>query len=125
MKRLLPFIFGFLALSFAMVERPAFAGAPQAPASQNVSGTVTTGGTFQQIIPSAPGTRAGCLIENPTTASEVLYVFFGPTASATTSNSFVLAAGAAITCGSGPYTVTDAVQVTGATTGHAFIASFQ
>ena len=92
--------------------------------STDASGTVATGGTFQSVL-AANGNRKGCTIQNPTTASEVLYVYFGPNASATTANSFSLAAGAAVSCAISGIILDDNVSVTGATTGHAFTVKYQ
>ena len=122
MKRL--FLLSVLLLA-GLQWSPADAQSIQAPPSRNVSGTITTGGSFQQIAPSAPGTRGGCLIVNPPTATETLYVYFGPTASATTSNAYPVSAGGGISCGQGPNLVADAIQVEAATTGHAFVAQVQ
>ncbi len=90
----------------------------------NASGTVTLGGTFQSVL-AANSARRGCLIQNPSTATEVLYVFFGANASATTSNSIMLTAGSSVNCASDGVVLTDNVSVTGATTSHAFIAMSQ
>lgn len=86
-------------------------------ASTDASGTVTSGGVYQTVVSSDPS-RLGCQVQNPPTASENLSVKQGSTI-------FVLIPGATYTCSSGPTVVTDTIQVTGATTGHAFIASYQ
>jgi hypothetical protein len=103
---------------------PAFASAQKQPVtSQNLSGTITSGGSFQYLASANPS-RNGCLIQNPTTASEALYVNVG-SASPTTANSFSLAAGAAFSCNGSGIVVTDAIQIEAATTNHAFIAVIQ
>lgn len=122
MKR---FLVALLALAALASAPRAFADPVTTPSSQNVSGTVTVGGTFQQIIPSAAGTRKGCIVQNPTTATEILSVFFGPTASATTGKSVTLVAGAMVSCTTGTGQVPDAVNVTATTAGHSFMAAFQ
>jgi hypothetical protein len=86
------------------------------------SGTVTTGGTFQQII-AANGARNNCTVQNPTTATEVLYVYFGSTGAATTGKSFTLSPGMSISCIAGNTRLTAAVNVTAPTTAHAFTAN--
>lgn len=91
----------------------------------SASGTVTLGGTFQSVLASNAG-RNGCTIENPTTATEALYVFFGPNGSATTAKAISLAAGSSVTCAVGGLAVaTDNVSVTATTTSHAFVANSQ
>jgi hypothetical protein len=80
--------------------------------------TVTTGGTFQLVL-SSSGSRKGCMIQNPINAIETLFVFFGGSGY-TTANSVELAPGAQVSCASGGVILTDAIYVTGATTGHAF-----
>jgi hypothetical protein len=95
----------------------------QPVASQNLSGAIASGGTFQSLAGANPS-RNGCLIENPTTATEPLYVNVG-SASPTTANSFSLAAGAAFNCGAAGIVVTDALQVEAATSTHAFVALVQ
>lgn len=85
--------------------------------SVDASTTVTAGGVYQVVVSSDPS-RLGCQVQNPPTASENLNVKQG-------TSIFVLIPGATYTCSSGPTVVTDTIQVTGATTGHAFIASYQ
>ena len=58
---------------------------PLGVTSTDDSGTIATGGSYQSAI-AASGTRKGCLIQNPTTATEVLNVKF-----ATMANPFTLA----------------------------------
>lgn len=101
---------------------PALAHEQQA-ASANLSSTIATGGTFQSLAVANIG-RVGCLIQNPTTATEPLYVNVG-SASPSTGNSFSLAAGASFNCSVAGVVITDAIQVEAATTGHAFIAVVQ
>ena len=60
---------------------------PLGVTSTDDSGTITTGGSYQTII-AASGSRKGCSIQNPTTATEVLNVKFG-----TMANPFTLLAG--------------------------------
>ena len=97
-----------------------------APATTtNASGTIVTGGTFQSILASS-GTRVGCLIQNPTTATEPLYVFFGANASATTAKSISLAAGGSVNCAVGGLGVaTDNISATATTSTHAFVEMSQ
>lgn len=87
-------------------------------------GTVTTHGTFQAALASAGG-RKGCTVQN--TSADVEYVFFGATVSATTTNSFQLAAGQSINCAVGGLSVaTDNIAISSKTTdGAAFVVSSQ
>ena len=89
-----------------------------APATTtNASGTIATGGVFQSILASNAA-RVGCLVQNPTTATEPLYVFFGLNASATTAKSISLAAGASVNCAVGGLGVaTDNVSATATNSG--------
>ncbi len=96
---------------------------PAPHASTDASGTVTTGGTFQTVFASS-GSRKGCTIQNPITATETLFVHANP-ASATTANSFGLAPGATFSCQVGHIVITDAISVTATTTAHAFAAQSQ
>jgi len=56
--------------------------------STRESGTIATGGTFQQVFAAATSAapRNGCLIQN--TGSAMQYVFVGPIASATEATSY-------------------------------------
>lgn len=87
--------------------------------STDAGGTITVGGSYQTAI-AASGTRKGCQIQNPTTATEALNVKFG-----TMANPFTLLAGMSIGCNQGGLVLQDAVTVMGATTGHAFAALAQ
>lgn len=91
----------------------------------DASTTITAGGTYQSAFGSNTN-RHGCFIQNPTTATEVLYVYFGPTASASNSHAVTLTAGAWVNCqGTGNTVLTDNIAVNAATTGHAFVAYSQ
>lgn len=92
---------------------------PYAPADG--SGTITTGGTFQQVF-AQNLTRVGCFIQNPTSATEPLFIHW-TTASPTTNNSASLGPGSSFSCGGNNTVVTGAIQVTATTTAHAFIAT--
>jgi hypothetical protein len=92
---------------------------PLGATSTDASGTVTTGTTYQTAI-AASSTRKGCLIQNPTTATEVLSVKVGTMAAP-----FTILAGGTFSCASGSIVVTDAITITAPTTGHAFSAVYQ
>lgn len=107
------------------VSIPTSAGSSSPLASTNISGTVTTGGTFQQVLAQS-NTRKGCLIENPTTATEALYVYASASGSPSTSNAFSIAPGSAFSCASpGGTVIGDAIQVTATTTAHVFVGNSQ
>jgi hypothetical protein len=117
----------FLAAVSALCLLPglALAGAGQPLTSQNISTTIAAGGSFQNLAGAgANPSRNGCLIQNPTTATEPLYVHFGSD-SATAANSYSLAPGASISCGVPGGVITDTIQVEATTTAHAFIAEIQ
>jgi hypothetical protein len=90
-------------------------------APPDASTTVTTGGTFQTVFASNTS-RTNCFIENPTSATEPLYVHW-TTASPTTSNSASLGPGASFTCAGANTVVTGSIQITATTTGHVFVAA--
>lgn len=93
--------------------------------SNNGSTTITTGATFQTLLASNAA-RKGCLIQNPTTATEVLFVSVGiATGSATTAKSYTLNPGGSFSCASGNFVITDNIAVTATTTGHAFVETDQ
>ena len=121
-KLLLP----LLALSLATV--PALADTTVAPTQRTTimgSGTIGTGNTFQSIM-AADANRTGCIIQN--TSTHIMYVYFGATASATTSNSFQVPAGGFMYCGAGGNSVvalTDNVAITTSTTSDTFVFAFQ
>ena len=100
---------------------------PFAVISQNSSSTIASTGVFQSIWTANSASpnnkqRAGCSIQN--NGTHVMYVFFGPIASATTSNSFQIGAGQTIYCNNNPIILQDQVSITG-TTGDAFVAAQQ
>ena len=91
---------------------------PFAAFSQEPSGgTISSTNTFQQIWAFSSG-RQYCGIQN--TGTHVMYIFFGATGDATTSNSFQLYPGNMFYCGSGPVDRL-AVQITG-TSGDTYVA---
>lgn len=94
--------------------------APAGSTSTDASGTVTLGGTYQTVL-AASSARKGCLIQNPTTATEVLNIKVGTMASP-----FTIPAGGSFSCSSpGGLVVTDLITLTAATTSHAFAAVSQ
>lgn len=83
--------------------------------STDISGTVTLGGTYQQVA-AASTARRNCTIQNPTTATEVLNVKLG-----TMAQPYTLSAGMSFSSG----VASDAITVTAATTSHAFAGTCQ
>lgn len=98
---------------------------PYPVTSHNDSGTIAVTNTFQSIWPASANTRgrAGCSAQN-NSASNVMYVFFGPIASATTAKSVKLAVGQSVSCVIGGLVLQDQVSITG-TSGDAFFAAQQ
>jgi len=82
------------------------------------SGTVTTGGSSQQIM-AVNANRKSIIIENPIAATETLFFNFTSAAS-TTSASIGLAPGGIYSPTN--FISTEAINVTATTTGHAFVA---
>lgn len=88
------------------------------------SGTITTGGSSQQVFPVAIP-RQYLFCQNPITATETLFVNVGAPASVT-SGSYELAAGGSLTFSGGPtnsqpFVPVGVVTVAAATAGHRFI----
>lgn len=97
----------------------AFAGAVAASVVVDASGTVTTGGTSQQVMP-AKTSRTYLMCQNPITATETLFVNLDGAAS-TTAGSIELAAGGTMSFHGSSFIPTGPVTVTAATTGHRFV----
>jgi hypothetical protein len=87
--------------------------------SHDISGTVTLGGTYQQVEP-ANNDRKNCTVQNPSSATENLNVKIG-----TMTSPYVLAAGQAISTLNGTVTATDAISVTAATSTHPYSGTCQ
>jgi hypothetical protein len=96
----------------AMVQRL------DAVASTNGSGTVTTGGTYQTVF-AANSSRKGCTVYNPPAATEVLNV---RQAGAIV---WPISPGGHFNCSSPGIVVSDLIEVTAATTSHAYTAAQQ
>lgn len=85
------------------------------------SGTITVGGTAQQVFSAGGGTRRYLFCQNPVAATETLFIGTPGTAGAA-NGSFELAAGGSLTFGAGDGFVPQGpVSVYAATTAHRFI----
>ena len=118
---------GLLALASGQAAAQTQTVSPFGVRSTNVSGTITTGGTFQSVFLAIPaGTtqrRYGCTIQNTSTHTQ--WVFFGPLASATEAKAYQIAPGQPISCQLNDGTVLqDQVSITG-TTSDTFVAAGQ
>lgn len=113
MKRIL------LALFFCVAGAGAAFAQPVTTGSRDISGTVTLGGTYQEIAPTSTS-RKNCTVQNPGNASEVLNVKLG-----TMAQPFVLNAGQSFSTLNGVVGGNDSITVTAATTGHAFAGTCQ
>lgn len=113
-------------LAFLLLATPALADVTVTPGQRtsfSVSGTITTGNTFQTLMAADPN-RTGCIIQN--TGTHTMYVYFGATANATTSNSLQVVAGGSIYCSaSGVLGLTDNVAITTSTSTDPFVAFYQ
>jgi len=101
------FVFAILFIVFLGVSS-------HAGTTLNASGSITAGGTYQQVFAAAPG-RNGCVIQN--NAASAMWVFIGPVASATHDTSYQLPANSLVpfTC-SGPSGVqSDVISIDGTT----------
>lgn len=96
---------------------------PSGYSTTDASSTVATGGTFQTVL-ALNTSRHGCQVQNPTSATESLFVHYDA-GGATTANSLSLGPGSTFSCGSNGIVVTDLISVTAATTGHTFTAKSQ
>jgi hypothetical protein len=96
-------------------------GGPVGYNPADASGTIATGGSFQQVF-AANSSRVGCWIQNPATATEVLKVYFQQ-GTATLAKATDLSPGAGFNCQFGGAVVTGAISVEAATTTHAFVAA--
>jgi len=126
-------MFKFLTALFVVLASNALAAGgapvdtyPQGRASVNASSTIASTNTFQSVFAAVTGgtaeARMSCTIQNNGTHN--MYVFAGPIASATTSNSIVVIPGAIFYCYTGVGVITDQISVTG-TSGDAFYAAYQ
>ena len=122
----------FVALSVG-ASAPTLAGGeppvvtyPQGRSSVNVSGTITSTNTFQSVIASVVGgisqNRASCTIQN--NGTHTMYVFPGPIANATLTNSVQVPTGGFFYCYTGVTVLVDQISITG-TAGDAFYAAYQ
>ena len=122
-----------LALSLLALTTSAFAQSPvvtqpkQVVTTSNASSTIEVTNTFQSIWSAdvQPTLRTGCTVQN-NSASNSMWVFFGPVANATKAKSVVLSSGGmSVNCATKTGTVlTDQVSITG-TSGDAFFAAKQ
>jgi len=113
-------LFAAFTLSFGMVWT-AHAQSIPLP-STNLSGTITTTGTFQQIQ-GTTNNRNGCTIQN--NGTHTMYVYLGTLSGATTAASAQLTAGQSLNCAiASDFVVKDAISITG-TSGDTFFANFQ
>ena len=97
----------------------------------NASGTITSGATFQQILPSIiPGAgnastaRQSLTIQNDNTNSDNCWVFIGPIASATEQTSILLAPQQAYSR-YWPFVPSDQISITCAGTSDTYYVDFQ
>jgi hypothetical protein len=91
--------------------------------STTTSGSVTTANAYQSAL-AASSTRNGCLIQN--TSVNTLLVFLGAPGSATSGTSFQIAAGGTFSCRSpGGLVATDQISVTSSVQGSTFVVAAQ
>lgn len=113
MKRfLLAFLLLVSGVSYAYSQSPVITQ-PYGSTTLNSSSTITVTNTFQSIWIASGGNtgRVGCTIQNNGTHN--MYVYFGPIASATTTNSILISAGQSVNCNSGSVILKDQVSITG------------
>ena len=86
-----------------------------------LSGTIAVTDTFQSIQ-VANSNRLGCYIQN--SASNSMWVYFGPIASATKAASILVTAGNWVSCYGGAVVLQDQISITGTST-DTFVANVQ
>lgn len=84
------------------------------------SGAIATGGVSQQVA-QAFLYRSYLFVQNPSSASESLFVNFTAAASVSANNCFELLPGSSITMVVTGFVTIESVNVAAATTGHAFV----
>ena len=94
---------------------------PQALTTTNASGSVTSGGAFQNALASNAG-RKGCLVVN--ISAETEYAYFGA-GTANLTNSIPFAPNFGVSCNIATGVITDELQVMGNTTGDKFVLNSQ
>ena len=114
----------FAALLLIFMLAPAVAPANQLwmPSTLTATSTIASTNVFQVALAAPSGQRNGCTIQN--TGTHVEYVYFGATASATTSNSYQVNPGQMIYCNAGNVVLQDIINITG-TSGDGYIVTSQ
>ena len=96
------------------------APSPTTPTIQS-PGTVTTGGTFQTVLPANPS-RTACMVQN--TSADIAYVYWLATGTASLTNALQVQAGAVFQCvGPSGAPIRTAIQWATGTTGDAFVVT--
>ncbi len=113
MKRLFLILLLIIGASF-----PAYAQTPVITYTSkfnnaNASTSIAVTNTFQSIWASNSN-RNDCIIQNNGAAS--MYIYFGPIANATTSNSLILAAAGIFRCANSGIVQSDQISITGTAT---------
>ena len=105
------FLFALLLLlaPSALAQNPPTKLSTQPNASSTIIGT----NSFQPVF-AQNGGRGGCTIQN--NGSATMYVFFGPLANATLTNSIQVPATFSLYCNLGPVVLGDQVSITGTAT---------
>lgn len=122
MKRLLltGLLFLIAGASLALAQTPVVTQTSKF-SNANASAAISVTNTFQSIW-SANLNRNDCVIQNNGAAS--MYVYFGPIASATTPNSFILAANGIFRCANSGIVVNDQISITGTATQRFFAIQY-
>lgn len=94
-------------------------GGPTGAVSSDISGTIASGGSYQTAA-AANSNRKNCTLENPTTATEPLFVKFG-----TMAQPYSLNAGQAISALNGVVVATDTITVSATTANHNYSGTCQ
>jgi hypothetical protein len=111
----------FSLLVFFAAIAAAFAQSQKLPSATPISqaaGTVTAGGTFQTVL-AANANRSDCALQN--NGTNIGYVYWRGTGTASLLNSYQLPAGAVWHCNVGGAVIRTAIQFTTSTTADPFV----
>lgn len=123
MKRLLLAIL-IIGASFSAYAQTPVVTVPYGAVIHNDSTTILTTNTFQSIWSASTAVtgRTDCIVQNNGAAN--MYIYFGPIATATISNSLVLAANGIFRCGNNGVILKDQISITGTSTQRFFAIQY-
>lgn len=116
------------AIGSIIYPEPSFVDPNIPVSSTNLSGTIATTNTFQEISPQN-NSRVGCQLQNKTAGTNTMWIYFDPLndacATATKALSQTLAASITANCSAAPgYVIKNEICITGTST-DTYFANFQ